>query len=107
MGGKGGDGGNGGPAGGGGGGCGGPSYGILGYNVTFSPWGSSNLFDYGSATNTGGLGGLGGGAADPNGVGGDGEPGAFTNLLYLRPCQAGGVCPTNLTCDANNVCIPN
>lgn len=93
--------------GGGGGGCGGPSYGILGYNVQFSSWGSTNGFDYDATVDTGGLAGLGGGAAASSAVGQAGAPGPFANLLYLRPCGAGGSCPGTQVCDANNVCIPN
>lgn len=107
TGGKGGDGGNGGPGGGGGGGCGGPSFGILGFNLQGATWGLGNLFDYSSTVDTGGLGGLGGGAAAAGSVGSPGTSGAYTNLLYLRRCAAGGTCPANQTCDVNNVCIPN
>ncbi len=107
VGGKGGDGGNGGPGGGGGGSSGGPSFGILGFNIQTAAWGSLNLWDYANTVNTGGVAGVGGGAAAVGSVGQDGVDGPFTNLLYLRPCGAGGSCPGSLTCDINNVCIPN
>ena len=107
LGGKGGDGGNGGPGGGGGGGCGGPSVGILGFHLQGATWGPNNIWDLAASVDTGGLAGVGGGAASPSSVGENGEDGKYYNFIYVRQCGVGGTCPINQTCDTNNVCIPN
>jgi hypothetical protein len=104
--GKGGDGGAGGSGGGGGGGCGGPSYGVLGFNVTVTGLGAQNEFIFDQTVDTGGLPGSGGGSVGPSSSGQQGEAGASQNLLSLEPCGPGGSCPAGRACDANNVCVP-
>jgi len=106
VGGKGGEGGNGGPGGGGGGAAGGPSFAVLGFNLSVASFSATNALLTGAGVETGGSAGVGGSSPGPVlSTGTAGVRGASADLLSLRACSSG--CGGGSSCDANGVCVPN